>query len=252
MNRSEVADTLALLVALPFVNKPENPADPATFAAYLVVFADLEADAVRAAAKRHLLTSRFWPVASELREAVIAERLRIPSVAAAVAEIAALRPTVRNPGATVVRPVEDLAFSHPLVREAVREVGPEKILDDWAFAHRECETTYARLRREVLDAANLISAGAPPPPLPAPLALIAGGVDPWERPAAPALAAGEVWSGWTWSVEAQRWEGVICDAEWKTRGPYLLGFPRRPRPGAKYQRVTAPPVHESAIRAASA
>lgn len=200
MNRTELAEALALMAALPFVGKPDNVADRATFEAYALTLSDLDFADVRDAVKRHLISSRFWPTVAELRESVFATLLRIPSVGVAVHEVSTTRVAGR---------VEDAPWSHALIRETVFDVRATRIHEEWSFAQREFTTTYERLRQIVIDAASMASMTGEWPLLPPRLAAIARGVDPLAPPLPPELEADERAQPWGFDEQRGEWRVLI-------------------------------------------
>lgn len=242
MNRKELSEVLALMAALPLVGKPDNVADKTTFDAYALVLSDLDAADVKEAVRRHIMSSRFWPTVAELREAVLVAKFGIPSVAAAVNEVAAARLNRWTD-------LESIEFSHPLVREAALEVGAGRIAEEWGFAHRELEQTYERLRRTMIEAANEAARTGVTPSLPGRLPIVALGFDPFEKPVAPALSTGQVFSGWNWNATDGKWRGVVQSAAWLA---YIAGNGdvAAPPPGELYRRdVEADPLHLDAVEA---
>lgn len=138
----------------------------------------------------------FAPSPGELRAAYFASVHRLPSVATIVNEIAAARS----------KPIADAVFSHPLIREVALEVGYAKIREDWAFAHREVRDAADRLHAEFLRSVNVASLTGRQPDLTGNLALIARGLDFYEKPPIPQLEAGWKWGGW--SLDDGKWAGT--------------------------------------------
>ena len=144
--------------------------------------------------------SEFPPTSRAIRDAPVTARLRLPSVATAVHEIAVARAAGR---------VEDARWSHALIREAVLEVGATRIHEEWSFAHREVASAYERLRQAVLDGASMASMTGAAPELPARLAAVASGIDPLEPPPPPVLGDGERAGPWGFDEQRGEWRSLI-------------------------------------------
>lgn len=169
---------------------------------------DLDHDRARGVVREIVAAGgAFAPSAGEIRNAYFTSVHNLPSVAGIVNEIAAARS----------KPIADAEFSHPIVREVALQVGYAKIREEWGFALREVQAAAEGLRAEFLKAVNVASLTGRAPNLTGRLALLARGIDYFQKPPVPALEAGWKWCGWRLeSVQVWTPHRVYLDGEvWK-------------------------------------
>lgn len=166
---------------------------------------DLEYEPALAIVRGIVATERpFPPSPSEIRNAYFTALHRLPTVAEIVAAIVTARASGR---------VEDAEYPHPIVREVVLEVGPSRIHEEWGYTHRVVVESAERLRELLLRAVNLASLEGRPPDLHGRLALIASGLDPFQKPATPVLPEGWVFHGWSVRHAEGLWMGNATGPE---------------------------------------
>lgn len=138
-------DPLALCVAGLMAAYPRQPVEQATVSVYVRSLRDLPTADVEQAVRYLILTSTFFPTIAEIRTAAAEHRLRLPSAAEAMRQLATC--TVRGD-------------FHPLVWEARSAVG-----DPWSWRHSESPSVLVGQARKVyedLRRAAVVEAVAPP------------------------------------------------------------------------------------------